>query len=61
MSNNRMPKKKVEDSKSNALPPQKRAIQVSQGNAAVLTVQLLNAINENLIEMKELLKEGING
>lgn len=58
MSNNRIPKKQVRDIKQDVIPPAKREIQVSQGNAAILTVQLLNSVNENLIEIKELLKNG---
>ena len=61
MSNNRMPKKtkQVRDMKGQGEPvPVKTTIDIIPGNATVLTVKFLNQINENLIEIKELLKSG---
>lgn len=59
MSNNRMPKKKnVRETKAENVPPAKREIQINPGNTATLTIQLLNAINENLIAIREGLKDG---
>lgn len=61
MSNNRVVKKEaplqVNATKAAEVPPQKREVQINQGNTAVLTIQLLNSINENLIAIKELLKK----
>jgi len=38
--------------------PSSKEIQVVPGNIGILTVQLLNSINERLIEIRELLKNG---
>ena len=55
MSNhNRLPKKQVRDVKAQE-SVQRANIEINPGNTAILTVKLLNSINENLIEIKEAL------
>jgi len=60
MSNNRLPKKKkqVRDVKSDTVEPAKRQIEIRTGNVSTLTIQLLNAINENLVVLIEEVKNG---
>ena len=55
--NNRL--KQVRDVKGDQKKPEtpQREIEINQGNTAVLTVRLLNSINSNLMEIKELLKK----
>lgn len=55
--NNRLPKKQVRDVKGQTQTEQRR-IDIVPGNIASLTVQFLNSINQNLIEIKEALKNG---
>jgi len=55
--NNRLPKKQVRDVKGEE-PALRANIEVNPGNTAVLTVKLLNDINNNLIAIKEALKDG---
>lgn len=50
--------KQVRDVKGEEKPKDER-IQVNPGNTHILTVQLLNSINQNLIELrKEIVKNG---
>ena len=61
MSNNRMPKKnkQVRDVKGQGEPvPVRTTVDINPGNTTVLTVKLLNDMNNNLVEIKELLKNG---
>jgi len=63
MSNNRMNKpKNVRSVKGQPQvkpdAPTRREIPVNHGNAPILTVQFLNSINDSLIEIKDLLKDG---
>ncbi len=53
-SNNRM-RKQVNDVKGE---PEKRQVEIARGNIDILTVQLLNSINEKLTNIEELLKNG---
>jgi hypothetical protein len=52
--NNRLPKK-VRDIKAQ---PERTDVQVNPGNTAVLTVRLLNDINNNLVAIKKALEHG---
>jgi len=38
--------------------PAKRQVEINRGNIDILTVQLLNSINEKLTNIEELLKNG---
>ena len=60
MSNNRMPKKpkQVRSVKQDKIQPQRTSITVTEDNAPILTVKLLNVINENLIALREEIKNG---
>ena len=60
--NNRLPKKQkqVRDVKGE-VEPGKRQIDIVNGNTAILTVQFLNSINENLIDIRNMLKEAKDG
>ena len=61
MSNNRMPKKdkQVRDNKGEQAPtPVRTTIDINPGNTTVLTVKLLNDINNNLVAIKEALANG---
>jgi len=62
MSNNRMPNKKdkqVRDVKGQDDPvPVRTTIDINPGNTTVLTVKLLNDMNNNLVAIKELLANG---
>ena len=59
MSNNRMPKKnkQVRDVKGQE-EPVRTTIDINPGNTTVLTVKLLNDMNNNLVAIKELLANG---
>jgi len=54
--NNKSKGIQVRDVKAAEEKPKTREIQLIPGNTAILTVQLLNSINDQLIEIKELLK-----
>lgn len=58
MSNNRMKKPKQVRDVQGETKPDRRQIPVDHGNAPILTVQFLNAINDRLIEIRDLLKNG---
>ena len=51
--NNRLPKKRTQPQ-----AVKRQEIQIEQGNVPILTVKLLNDINENLREIKEALIHG---
>lgn len=55
--NNRLPKK-VRSVKKQDPVPARTNIEINPGNTAVLTVKLLNDINNNLTEIKEALIHG---
>ena len=53
-------KRKVEDSKAGTVPPSKidnKGIEVNWGNAEKVKILLLQAINNNLVELVKLMKD----
>ena len=61
--NNRLNKgKPVRDTKVDKVQPAeepKHQVDVNPGNTAVLTVKLLNLINNNIVELKTMLQEAL--
>ena len=54
-SNNRM-KKTVRDTK--ATPPPQSTLEIDPGNVPILTIKLLNQINNNLVALREEIANG---
>jgi len=52
--NNRM-KKQVRDTKST--PPPQATLEIDPGNVPILTIKLLNQINNNLVKLIEIANE----
>jgi len=59
--NNRLPKKEKQVRDVKGEEPVSRKIEIVGGNTAILTVQFLNSINEQLIAIRKLLEVKANG